>query len=690
MATKEPSTPSVLSEFYESTGVPTLPYTNDHAFTTPPTTDTPSNLDDWNSWFYLLQVGWIVIMIVWPWVFVAILSTTPGGLAMHPKAAYLSLLYPEVSTFFVTTLSNALALVVSYLFSLSARTLATKWLASKPSNIYFLSLFSAAKSPAQAGLSWTFTSRRWLSNSHRLRHALALVFYGVLFFLILGGFTSLLNPRPITWTAPLSGSELDFTSTDPDCTFWFENNAISDDSCGWLRYRNSSFTTCLGENQMVDVLESGRSNILSSIPENDNAVTFNQLGGLRFFGPVRGVLPTGPLGVSVLDNLPFSSSLEKELEIAQYFGYTVDLQGLASTVTCSYETESPISVFTNKTSNLLQVNATCPPGQDILGNPTYPSFIQGSEYLGFYACNGSSREGAGTYHLYFRGYGNYKGSIGNASCLVSSAHHATYEVTYASASSLFLALPSSSPSPSNGSLILIDSAVRALGELVWNAQWLEFNSVAESIVTFAVKDFGLQEYASGDQNMRILEAMVQGVLEYEVTYARLIYELYNTGPDMANEGIIAPSSCLRHYNGSVDLEMIGWHVSGHNLLFLIPMTIVNITSLAMLLAAAFFVGQPKKLPNFDPSNPISVLIAASRGHLTIGPPHPDDPDDVWVSDIGIKYGEQHGVAVLTETGRAAGTDVTSTGYEKGHYQGSIGQRKGKIADSDDLTEVGRK
>ncbi|KDQ53313.1 hypothetical protein JAAARDRAFT_80728 [Jaapia argillacea MUCL 33604] len=634
------------------------------------------NLGEWNTWTYLIQLTWIVIMTVWPWAFLAVAAATPGGLALNNKIGNLVNRNPTDTTWIVTNITNVLAMVVAYLFSSAARTLAIKWIGSRNSNIWTLAFISAARSPGQA-LPWLYSNRSWLlAHSQRLQHAFALVLYFALFFLVLGGFNSLLTPHPITRTADLTGQELDFTSTSPDCVFWFENNALADD-CNWLRYNGSSFTTCLGENQMVDVLESGRSNVLSAAHDGDSTVTFNQLGGLRFSGPIRGVLPSGPNGVSVLEPLSLSTVTDEILNSSLSYEYTANLQGLASNVSCIYDTESPI-VFTNSTviSGLRGVTGSCPPGHDVLGNPAYPSFLINSNFLGYYACNASSTDSGVSYNLYFRGDGNYNNTIGNVTCLVSSARHAIYDVSYSSQPGLFSARPSLLPSANNDSLVAIDSAIRALGELVWNSQWLEFNSVAESIITFGVKDFDIPEYARDDQNLRILESMIQGVLEYEVTYGRLIYAIYNSGPDMANDGIIAPSHCLRNITGSVSYNVTGWHMTWHNPLFLIPMTVVNLTSLAMLITAAFFVGEWKKLPRFDPSNPISVLIAASRGRVDVGPPVYGDIEDVAVSHFPIRYVEDNGVATLRipQPPQVMEKRANSTSSGQGHSEEDVGQR----------------
>ncbi|KDQ53324.1 hypothetical protein JAAARDRAFT_161814 [Jaapia argillacea MUCL 33604] len=611
------------------------------------------DLGNWNIWLYLFELSSIVILIIWPWIFYLVVAAKHGGLAMNPQTGAIVNKHPTETTWVVTNLSNILAMLVSYFFSSAARTLAIKWLGSRESNIRTLSFISAAKSPSQA-LPWIYSNRSWiLANAQGLQCGLALVMYFALLLLVLSGFNALLAPHPITRTSGLTGKELDFTSSDPDCVYWFENNAPDPTACNWQQYGNSSFTTCAAENQLVDVLESGRSNILSSVPGSNNTVTFNQLGGVRFSGPIRGVLPGGPNGIPVLNHISLSPLTDEILDAALSYQYNASLQGFTSNISCIYDSESPIT-FVNSTTNpgVRGIIGTCPPGHDILGHLEYPSFLLSSSlnFLGYYACNASSTGSGGSYNLYFRGDGNYINPIGNVTCQLSSARHATYDVTYNSQPGLFSAHPSSSSSSNNQSRLLIDSAVKAVGDLVWSAQWLQLNSVAESVITFGIKDFGVPPYAHAVQNLRIIEAMIQGVLEYEVTYGRLIYAIYNSGSENAHNNVTALPKCLRDITGKVTYNIIGWHMAWRNVVFLLPMTIVNLTSLCMLLAAALYVGERRKLPRFDPSNPTSVLIAASRGKVHIDLPQPDDPEDILVSEIPIEYVQENGVSKLRRRG----------------------------------------
>ncbi|KDQ53322.1 hypothetical protein JAAARDRAFT_197486 [Jaapia argillacea MUCL 33604] len=212
-------------------------------------------------------------MIIWPWVFFALAITSPGGLAMNPTLGSIVSDNPSDTTWVVSTLTNMLTMLVSYLFSSAVRTLAIKWLGSRRSNIWTLTFFSAAQSPSQT-LPWLYTNRIWLiTHPERFQHAFVLVSYFIL----------------------IIGSELDFTSTDPDCFFWFENNAPPDE-CNWLSFNGQQFTTCLDQ-ELIDVLGLARSYVsnlvLTPINYSPNTITLNALGGLVFADPLRGVLPGG-------------------------------------------------------------------------------------------------------------------------------------------------------------------------------------------------------------------------------------------------------------------------------------------------------------------------------------------------------------------------------------------------------------
>ena len=303
-------------------------------------------------------------------------------------------------------------------------------------------------------------------------------------------------------------------------------------------YKGMNYTSCLGENQMVDVLESGRGNvglnlfrqqldwfslqILSLLSNNSESHTLSQLGardGLRILGPIRGVLPIGPNGVpafDTLENSPFSDQKTRDGMLS--YGYTLEQQGLTSKINCVYDTESPVRFWPlpDGTAFSLQYNGTCDGKADVLTD--VQQFIIPASYnnLGFWAC-GSPSNGAQdpSYFIYLRGRQNYGKSIGNITCTISPIKPATFQVTYQSQSRIFSVKGSTSVSSATYPR-LIEKTLVALGGIIAQSQNTQSNLVAESVITFGVKSFRLPPYVQDQRYLRLYEAMIQGILEYEV------------------------------------------------------------------------------------------------------------------------------------------------------------------------------
>jgi hypothetical protein len=103
-----------------------------------------------------------------------------------------------------------------------------------------------------------------------------LALYSGIFTFVSPGLNAILLPHPFSRLRPLQGHELDFSSTDTTCMEWVVGHPIPP-LCNWRvsvtthfsgsalnmskEYNGFEFTDCLGENQLVDVLEAGRSNV---------------------------------------------------------------------------------------------------------------------------------------------------------------------------------------------------------------------------------------------------------------------------------------------------------------------------------------------------------------------------------------------------------------------------------------------
>lgn len=98
--------------------------------------------------------------------------------------------------------------------------------------------------------------------------------------------------------------------------------------------------------------------------------------------------------------------------------------------------------------------------------------------------------------------------------------------------------------------------------------------------------------------MNLLSIFSPYVFE-QATYIRLLYS--------AKVDDTTPESCQRQVNGSADLEKFGWSSSSHNAAYLLPVTLINLTTL-VILVVAMRTGT-KLLPRFDPTDPESLILS---------------------------------------------------------------------------------
>ena len=263
------------------------------------------------------------------------------------------------------------------------------------------------------------------------------------------------------------------------------------------------------------------------ISNNSEALALSQLGardGLRFLGPIRGILPIGPNGVPAFNTLE-RSVFEKNPAGMISYNYTLDHQGFSSGITCNYDSDSPIG-FSPVPNNTLMVsyNATCSDHglADVLTNVDQFPTPNTNNTLTFWSCK-SVPTGNGpdpTYYIYLRGRLNYAKSIGNITCSLSPIRPAVFPVRYQSSPGIFSA-QAPTTNFTNAYPALIERVLVGLGGLIQQAQNLQVNLVAESVITFGVKAFRLQPYEQHPQYLRLYEAMIQGIIEYEVCLANL-------------------------------------------------------------------------------------------------------------------------------------------------------------------------
>ena len=191
------------------------------------------------------------------------------------------------------------------------------------------------------------------------------------------------------------------------------------------------------------------------------------------------------------------------------YNYTLHQQGITSDISCSRDSQSPVQVYpSDQGLGTVQFNGTCD-GQDVvLPNMQTFTSLNSNNSLTFWACK-SLGTNASSYLLYLRGLQNYAQSIGNITC-TASIQPAILPVTYASWLDGFQSddVIETSPTTFSG---FIDQAVGELGTLIADAQTPQLNLVADSVTALGFRYPGLPDYLS------LYEAMLQGILEYEVS-----------------------------------------------------------------------------------------------------------------------------------------------------------------------------
>jgi len=355
--------------------------------------------------------------------------------------------------------------------------------------------------------------------------------------------------------------------------------------------------------------------IQSFFSNSSESVILGELGpgSSRFLGPARGVLPISPNGIRDLGTLPPSMRSDALLS----YNYTFDHQGLISNISCIYDTQSPITFLAvpNDTFSMW-VNASCNEiGLDDIVTTYYP-VSNTDRTLTLWACKSiPTGEQYPAYHIYFRGSGRfYETDIGNITCTVSQIQPAVFPVTYQSRTGIFSTQKQiTATAPMNSFSNLIEYAILSFQNVLQQAQTVTVNLVVASVQNLGVQG-GIPLVSQNKQYLRLYEAMIQGILVDQVctasnssppllmvvpqvTYMRFLYSM------MVNP----PASCMRTMNGTFSAEVTGWVAKPVHIAFLIPMTIINLSSLIIVLIS---IAKAKRgRCKFDPIDPRPLLLA---------------------------------------------------------------------------------
>lgn len=233
-------------------------------------------------------------------------------------------------------------------------------------------------------------------------------------------------------------------------------------------------------------------------------------------------MPLGPNGVPSFDTLqpsPFSDPVVRAAMLS--YNYTLDHQGLKSNISCVYDTQSPIQLQAAipNSSVVLAYSSSCDGSAQVMQNVTFLPAINSNNTLTYWACQSPPNSTkTPEYFVYLRGLNFYEKAIGNITCNISPIQPGIFPATYHSLPGVFSLTDSNITSPLAFSGLL-EQSLTALGAIISEGQGWQANEVAESVITFGVKSFGLEPYVPTPEYLRLYEAMIQGVIDYEVGFS---------------------------------------------------------------------------------------------------------------------------------------------------------------------------
>ena len=182
----------------------------------------------------------ILIKLIWPWMFFAAIWVKSGIKINHNVAAVI-IQNPHATTYLVTLISSVNTIIIAYLFSVAIVRFSQEWVTYK-----------RTPDPLHLRILLALRYQRWQINGTVNRNAwglAALVFACFLTFLNLtSSISTLISPVPFNRTSILTGTELDFSSTDTDCVDWFKLNLINN-TCNWQA--SQANMKCIAANVMI-------------------------------------------------------------------------------------------------------------------------------------------------------------------------------------------------------------------------------------------------------------------------------------------------------------------------------------------------------------------------------------------------------------------------------------------------------
>jgi hypothetical protein len=255
------------------------------------------------------------------------------------------------------------------------------------------------------------------------------------------------------------------------------------------------------------------------------SVVLGQAGAnssLRFLGPVRGILPIGPNSLPGFDTLqpsPLSNPQTKAVMLS--YNYTLDHQGFTNNISCVYDPQSPIRLWTVPDDPLMVAsNASCDGiGLENFSNSAPDNFVapDTDNTLTIWACKSKpTGEGDVAYYIYLRGPVYDALGHGNITCTVTP-RPSIFPVTYQSSTGVFLTQERIRTSnPTTAFFKLVENAISGLPQYL-SGQTTDSNLVANSVWNLGIQSLGLAPFGGQDDYyLPLYAAMIQGILVNEV------------------------------------------------------------------------------------------------------------------------------------------------------------------------------
>jgi len=409
------------------------------------------------------------------------------------------------------------------------------------------------------------------------------------------------------------------------------------------RYGNDTFFSCSnsGRRKPLMLLEAGESSALNSLGYGAST-NFVQTA---FFNTSGGVMPLGgyPFAIWFAENSskPTYESLGLFLNFTSYT-VSYQQQGLTANVTCTSGNSSPLNytitqTFPNQSSNLSIIAPTilCDNGSTI----QLPQQVVGTDFLLVSSCSPANH----TQYIHLRGYGAYEVNpidgatlIANMTCQLDPIFTMNIATFISDFGGVFVVpnLNASVPAVLNSNTTLIDDITTAVAMSLLDGQSDNGNAFADFIQGL------IDAYPGLVSPNKTVESMFKSMFEI----SGLSVNGYWSSKLFANGPAEGPSSFSRAVNGSLAYTLYGWERDVRTIAGLIPFTIVVISGLLLLVWS--YDGGSR--PDYDPSDPLSLMVASAGGNFKWLTDVNIDVDNIASLSKGFAYKKVDGKWTLTE------------------------------------------